>query len=216
VGIPPPAFRYLPRVLTRIRTTRMASRRSIALAGALLLMALPGCFGGDDEKVRFSPSADAQPFGGPVPLKVKFTAKAGEIPGDESYYWCFDDGTVSQEQNPTHVFREAGYYLVEVDIEGEKPSHRASKSLYLGAWPPGLWERAQKGFRAKTIKRNVRVQQQRTQRRKRELERRERESGPSASTKRPCGQLSKFGPEPAPKEPSGATGGQGPGPKKTD
>jgi hypothetical protein len=185
---------------------------SVALV-ALAAFALSGCFGGDDKKAKFDPKAEAQPFGGPVPLKVKFTAQEGVIPGDVSYHWCFDDGTVSNEQNPTHVFKEPGYYLVAVDIEGKKLTHRSTRSLYLGAWPPKLWARAQKGFGARTIKNNIRTQQRRSQRRKAELKRRERQSGPSPATKQPCGQLSKFGPEPGPNKqvPSGTTGAQSPG-----
>jgi hypothetical protein len=166
----------------------------LVVLGVVLVVVLASG-GDDDEPVRFRPAANAVPFGGPTPLKVQFTASAGNIPGEVSYHWCFNDGTVSNEQNPVHVFKRAGYYLVEVDIEGKNVKHRANRSLYLGAWPPKLWERSRKGFSVKTIKNNIKVQQARTKRRQAELKRRERETGvASAESRQPCGELRSYGP----------------------
>jgi hypothetical protein len=171
--------------------------RAVALALALLLAVggLAACGGGSKKKSGFKPSADANPFGGPVPLKVRFTSSAGSIPGPIAYHWCFDDGTTSEEQNPTHVFPRAGYYLVSVDIEGRKLTQRATRSLYLGAWPPKLWTAAQHGFRPARLRQNITAEQRRTQQRKRELRNQERRTGKkSQGTLHPCGRLEKFGP----------------------
>jgi hypothetical protein len=171
-------------------------RRGATLGLALLALGLlAGCGGDGKDKVKFSPNADAAPFGGPVPLKVKFTASSGNIPGDVSYHWCFEDGTVSNEQNPTHVFARPGYYLVSVDIEGRKLTNRSTKNLYLGAWPPKLWARAQKGLGATSIKKNIKDQQRRTSQRRRDLRVEQRKTGKKSPEKlHPCGQLAKFGP----------------------
>lgn len=50
----------------------------------------------------------ASPEAGCFPLTVSFTAPAGS-PG---YFWDFQDGVTSQEQNPTHLFTGAGTYVV--------------------------------------------------------------------------------------------------------
>lgn len=50
----------------------------------------------------------ASPEVGCFPLPVAFTAPAGS-PG---YFWDFQDGVTSQEQNPTHLYTGAGTYVV--------------------------------------------------------------------------------------------------------
>lgn len=48
----------------------------------------------------------------------------GEI---KSWKWDFGDGTTSSEQNPIHHYKEAGKYIVVLDIEGPKGKSRLSK-----------------------------------------------------------------------------------------
>ena len=182
----------------------MRRRASIAIVGLLAVAAVVAGAASGDEPGLFRPTADASPFSGPRPTRVRFTASAGFIPGPVRYHWCFDDGTVSEEQSPRHVFRRSGYYIVQVDIVGERPEYRATRSLYLGAWPRKTWRRAQKGLDGKAIKRNIRRQTKRTRERRRALRRRERRTGkPSPATKHPCGRLDRYGPT-APS--SGGTG----------
>ena len=196
-------------MVTLLATGRARALRVAPFLGLLMLgLVLSGC-GGDKKKEHFNPKADAAPFGGPVPLKVKFTASAGEVDGPISYHWCFDDGTVSNEQNPTHLFKTPGYYLVAVDIEGKKLVNRATRSLFMGAWPPELWTRSQKGFKARTIKRNIEIQRSRTRKRQAALRQREKVDGPTPASKQPCGQLSRFGPEPPPGAKGGLSTGTG-------
>jgi hypothetical protein len=48
----------------------------------------------------------------------------GEI---KSWNWDFGDGTTSSEQNPIHQYKEAGKYIVVLNIEGPKGKSRMSK-----------------------------------------------------------------------------------------
>jgi len=54
---------------------------------------------------------------GRAPLTVKFTSSATDSDGHiVSYSWDFDDGTNSNEQNPTHTFETKRSYLVELTV----------------------------------------------------------------------------------------------------
>lgn len=56
---------------------------------------------------------------------VAFIDKSeGEI---KSWKWDFGDGTTSLEQNPVHQYKEAGKYIVVLNIEGPKGKSRLSK-----------------------------------------------------------------------------------------
>jgi hypothetical protein len=85
------------------------------------------------------------------------------------YRWRFDDGTQSEEQNPTHSFPRAGYYTVILDARDES-GNNTRQSLLLGAWPPKQWAEAQ--TRPPTKEYAVRtqaVQRKRTDARHRDL-----------------------------------------------
>ena len=56
----------------------------------------------------------ADPISGCPPLEVQFS-NFSNFDGEE-YYWDFDDGTVSEEENPFHIFTEVGVYDVEFVI----------------------------------------------------------------------------------------------------
>ena len=66
---------------------------------------------------------------------MRFTAKSKNAKGDVIYRWRFDDGTTSQEQNPTHSFPRAGYYTVILDVRDED-GNNDRQTFLLGAWPP--------------------------------------------------------------------------------
>ncbi|MFV8464833.1 PKD domain-containing protein [Flavobacterium sp. LB1P62] len=56
---------------------------------------------------------------------VAFIDKSeGEI---KSWKWDFGDGTSSSEQNPIHQYKQAGKYIVVLNIEGPKGKSRLSK-----------------------------------------------------------------------------------------
>ncbi len=53
---------------------------------------------------------------GPVPLTVQFTSQStGSI---TSYVWNFGDGTVSREQNPSHIYGFPGQFIVTLIVTG--------------------------------------------------------------------------------------------------
>ncbi|WP_455393022.1 PKD domain-containing protein [[Eubacterium] cellulosolvens] len=62
-------------------------------------------------------SALANPMSGPSPLTVSFTGTGTDNDGEIiAYYWDFDDGTVSNEQNPTHTFQNVETYNVQLTV----------------------------------------------------------------------------------------------------
>jgi hypothetical protein len=140
----------------------------LALLTAALIAA--GCGGSDKKKGgSLSATASADHFAGPVPLNVKFSAKAQHTTGNVLYRWRFDDGTSSEQQNPTHSFPRAGYYTVIVDVRDES-GNNTRQSLLLGAWPPKQWAAAQHiPLTKKRALNTERVQQRRTDARHRDL-----------------------------------------------
>lgn len=76
-----------------------------------------GVIGGQDElKAEFS----AEPTVGTVPLEVQFNdASTGEPTG---WFWEFGDGATSSQQNPVHIYTDAGLYTVSLlaSLSGDK------------------------------------------------------------------------------------------------
>jgi PKD domain len=138
---------------------------ALALIGA-------GCGGGDDNNKgsgTLEVKADTDRFAGPVPLSSKFSAKAKNADGEVHYRWRFDDGTQSEEQNPSHTFPRPGYYTVILDARDES-GNNSRQSLLLGAWPAKQWAVAQtKPLTKSGAIHTQKVQQARTDKRHREL-----------------------------------------------
>lgn len=58
-------------------------------------------------------SVSANPTVGNAPLTVYFAGSGSDSDGSiTSYYWNFDDGETSTEQNPSHEFQTSGTYTV--------------------------------------------------------------------------------------------------------
>ncbi len=53
----------------------------------------------------------ADNYGGCIPLNIKFTNKSV---GATNYVWDFDDGSVDTNTNTTHIFTQAGTYVVKL------------------------------------------------------------------------------------------------------
>ena len=143
-----------------------------ALVPGILALALigAGC-GGDSKKGSgtFAADVSADHFAGPTPLNVRFSAKAKNSKGQVHYRWRFDDGTQSEEQNPAHSFPRPGYYTVIMDARDES-GNNTRQSLLLGAWPPKQWAEAQnKPITKKGALHTQKVQQDRTDKRRKEL-----------------------------------------------
>ncbi|MDX1995819.1 MAG: PKD domain-containing protein [bacterium] len=66
-----------------------------------------------------APNAAFRPdtaISGDLPFTIQFeNASTGEVTG---YNWNFGDGTSSAEQNPAHIFTEAGTYTVSLTVAG--------------------------------------------------------------------------------------------------
>jgi PKD domain len=144
----------------------------VALVPGILALALigAGC-GGDSKKSKgaFAADVSADHFAGPTPLNVRFSAKAKNPKGQVLYRWRFDDGTQSEEQNPAHSFPRAGYYTVILDARDES-GNNTRQSLLLGAWPPKQWATAQnKPITKKGALHTQKVQQNRTDARRKQL-----------------------------------------------
>jgi hypothetical protein len=142
----------------------------VALVAAAL--AIAAC-GGDDGggNGNFDVSGDADRFAGPTPLVSRFSADAKNASGDVIYRWRFDDGTTSEEQNPTHTFKRAGYYTVILDARDES-GNNDRQTFLLGAWPPQQWAEAQRSpLTKKGALQAQRVQQRRTDARQAEIRR---------------------------------------------
>jgi len=71
----------------------------------------------------------AEPLTGATPLTVSFSdASKGTV---TAWYWDFGDGTVSGEQNPTHVYEKAGTYAVTLLVKGPGGRDAAVKTDYI-------------------------------------------------------------------------------------
>ena len=157
--------------LKRYRLLKLA-----LVPGVLLVLVLigAGCGGGSDKKSSggtLSLSVDADRFAGPTPLNTHFTATAKDAQGQVAYRWRFDDGTESEQQNPSHTFPRAGYYTVIVDARDES-GNNTRQSLLLGAWPPQQWAQAQtRPLTKKGAISTQKIQQHRTDIRHNELAR---------------------------------------------
>jgi PKD domain len=148
--------------------------KAIMGAGVSLVVAGGAIFGvaGAESQGRLSLSADANRYAGPRPLSVTFSAVASKAAGAVRYRWCFDDGTQAQDQRPTHSFQRAGYYKVVVQAKDESGEKRR-QSLLLGIWPPKLWAAAEeKPLTRKAQIRAQRLQERRTRKRRKQLQRR--------------------------------------------
>lgn len=63
-----------------------------------------------------------------IDMKRRMVAFIDQSEGEiKSWNWDFGDGTTSSEQNPIHQYKEAGKYIVVLNIEGPKGKSRMSK-----------------------------------------------------------------------------------------
>ena len=175
--------------LRRRMVEKLRNRRVLFLAGlgAVLLAALVigavNVLGGDDsnpghaatvedpnpENPEFHTFADAAPFANAAPMNTRFTATPFKAEGDVKYYWRFDDGTTSSEQNPTHTFTEPGTYSVFVDSRDEE-GHKDRYTLILGVWPKDIWQTSEKRRLTQTEQLNaIAAQTKRTAARRKRL-----------------------------------------------
>ncbi|GAJ08009.1 unnamed protein product, partial [marine sediment metagenome] len=73
----------------------------------------------------------AQPLTGKYPLTVHFTDLSTGDP--ISWLWDFGDRAISREQNPAHIYKEAGFYTVSLTATNEAGSDTETKFAYIEA-----------------------------------------------------------------------------------
>lgn len=54
--------------------------------------------------------------------------------GNNSYFWSFGDGFTSQEQNPEHIYAEAGKYRVELVVEHDGINLARNTTIVVESW----------------------------------------------------------------------------------
>lgn len=77
------------------------------------------------------PHADftASPISGVEPLKVTFTDLSTGYPN--KWKWEFGDGKSSSEQNPEHIYKEAGRHIVRLMVWNSAGSDKITKSYFI-------------------------------------------------------------------------------------
>jgi PKD repeat protein len=73
---------------------------------------------------------------GPASLTVNFTDQSTGT--YDSWYWDFDDGGASTDQNPTHTYNLVGTYTVTLIIDGPEGSDSEIKIDYITVTDPGF------------------------------------------------------------------------------
>ena len=82
--------------------------------------------------------------GGDVPLTVLFTdASTGEITGRK---WDFGDGSVSEEQHPSHTYTNPGFYLVTLIIHGPSGESRKDATISVNEPASPVKKKIKAGF----------------------------------------------------------------------
>ena len=55
-------------------------------------------------------------------------------PGNNTYYWIFGDGSTSREQNPSHEYKQAGKYRVELIINHDGVNLARNTTIEVESW----------------------------------------------------------------------------------
>jgi hypothetical protein len=150
-----------PRFARSLRET-MARLMAICILAAVVASSI-GCARSDEDRDdaflddgrTLASDADADPYTGPAPLTVRFTAKTINVFGKVSYRWNFDDRTTSTEQNPTHTFPRQGWYRVTLDAR-DAGGHTDRTNLLLHVWRPRDWARMQRHRDMRIVSRSLR------------------------------------------------------------
>ena len=77
----------------------------------------------------FNSSFNLSTVGGEAPLQVNFTNTSQTGNGATiSYYWDFGDGETSSEENPVHIYNQAGTYIVNLTTTSNWGETRTSRA----------------------------------------------------------------------------------------
>jgi PKD repeat protein len=88
---------------------------ALVALGAIIALVFVGC-AGEPPEAEFT----ATPVSGEVPVEVAFRdASSG---GPDAWSWDFGDGGTSTEQNPTHLYEQAGTFRVILTVTNDEGS----------------------------------------------------------------------------------------------
>jgi PKD repeat protein len=83
--------------------------------------------GDDDATIKAEFTSNV--ISGEAPLTVNFTDQStGTV---VSWDWSFGDGSTSNEQNPSHTYKNLGSYTVTLTVTGPTGSNTETKSDYI-------------------------------------------------------------------------------------
>ncbi len=68
---------------------------------------------------------------GPAPISAQFTGTSGVLP--DSWSWDFGDGASSDQQSPSHYYRNAGIYNVSLTVSSTSGDFTRTKPAYVVA-----------------------------------------------------------------------------------
>ncbi|MCK9278167.1 MAG: PKD domain-containing protein, partial [Methanoculleus sp.] len=77
---------------------------------------------------------EANTTGGRVPLSVRFTDQSTGSP--EAWRWEFGDGSLSNDQNPTHTYQSAGIYTLTLTVENDLGTDTRKMNGYITVTAP--------------------------------------------------------------------------------
>jgi PKD repeat protein len=105
----------------------------------LTVVAVPGYYEGSASRYSISPALiasfiTASSTEGNAPLNVSFLDRSAGSP--DSWSWDFGDGTVSHEQNPTHLYASPGSYDVSLTVENGEQTDTAALQNAVLVTPP--------------------------------------------------------------------------------
>jgi PKD repeat protein len=105
----------------------------------LTLVTFPAYFEGRATTLDFTTAviADFEPetkYSGPAPLNVTFRDVSAGSP--ETWHWEFGDGTVSEQENPSHTYAIPGAYTVTLTVSRGDQADMVSRKNWVVASPP--------------------------------------------------------------------------------
>ncbi len=96
--------------------------------GVLLLGVMVSCVSCG---VLYGIDIEATPTSGSAPLTVSFVSDTDGYVGIIEYYWNFDDGEISREEDPTHTFTEPGVYSVTCEATNDQTVVSTSVEIHV-------------------------------------------------------------------------------------
>ena len=99
--------------------------------GNVSLVTQPGNAASRPQPQQQAPVAnfEAEPRGGPAPLRVTFTDSSTNDPN--AWAWDFGDGETSTEQNPEHTYAQPGMYTISLTATNASGSNTKTEENFI-------------------------------------------------------------------------------------